>query len=160
MDVDVIIEIPKGSRNKYEYDDKRGLIRLDRILYSSIHYPTDYGFIPGTLAPDGDHLDVLVVCEEPTYPGVQVRARAIGVLRMVDENGSDDKVLAVPTSDPRFDGVRDLADLAPHWLQEIANFFATYKVLERKAADIIGWGSAQEAVGLIEECRLAGGKHG
>jgi inorganic pyrophosphatase len=155
MDIEVIVEIPRGSRNKYEYDDERGLIRLDRVLYSSVHYPTDYGFIPKTLAPDGDHLDVLVLCEEPTFPGCLVPARAIGVLRMVDERGGDDKILAVPIGDPRFDHVHDLADISSHWLVEIANFFTTYKRLERKETEIVGWGSATEAVLIIRECFAA-----
>ncbi|MHB1004167.1 MAG: inorganic diphosphatase [Chloroflexota bacterium] len=151
MDIEVIVEIPRGSRNKYEYDDERGLIRLDRVLYSSVHYPTDYGMVPNTLAPDGDHLDVLILCEEPTFPGCLVPARVIGVLRMVDENGSDDKILAVPKGDPRFDHVHDLADISPHWLEEIANFFNTYKTLERKETRIVGWGSVAEAVIVAQE---------
>ena len=151
MDIEVIVEIPRGSRNKYEYDDERKLIRLDRVLYSSVHYPTDYGMVPNTLAPDGDHLDVLVLCEEPTFPGCLVPARVIGVLRMVDENGSDDKILAVPIGDPRFDQIHDLADISPHWLDEIANFFNTYKTLERKETRIVGWGSVAEAVVVVQE---------
>lgn len=160
MDIEVIVEIPRGSRNKYEFDDKRGLMRLDRVLYSSVHYPTDYGFLPGTMAPDGDHLDVLVLCEEPTFPGCLVPARAIGVLRMVDDKGRDDKILAVPTGDPRFDQVHDLADISPHWLSEIATFFDTYKFLERKAAQIVGWGSVAEARTIIAECSEAEGAKG
>lgn len=160
MDIEVIVEIPRGSRNKYEYDDRRGLIRLDRVLFSSVHYPTDYGFIPDTLAPDGDHLDVLILCEEPTFPGCLVPARVIGVLRMVDERGDDDKILAVPIGDPRFDHVHDLADISPHWLSEIANFFATYKRLERKETRMVGWGSAAEAVLVIGECFAAKEREG
>ena len=155
MNIEVIVEIPRGARNKYEYDDKRGLIRLDRVLYSSVHYPTDYGFIPGTLAPDGDHLDALVICEEPTFPGCLVPARAIGTLCMTDERGRDDKVLAVPLGDPRFDHVRDLADVAPHWLAEIANFFNTYKMLEDKLTQLCDWAGAEAARHLIEECYKA-----
>lgn len=150
-----MVEIPRGSRNKYEFDEERGAIRLDRVLYSSVHYPTDYGFIPGTIAPDGDHLDVLILCEEPTFSGCLVPARAIGVLRMVDERGRDDKVLAVPVGDPRFDNVHDLRQVSPHWLREIENFFNTYKTLEGKLAQVVGWGDAAEAATLIQECYAA-----
>ena len=107
--VEVLVEIPRGSRNKYEWDDERGVLRLDRTLYSSVHYPTDYGYIPRTLADDGDHLDVLVIVEEPTVPGCHVEARPIGVLRMRDDKGGDDKIIAVPVADPRFAEVRDFA---------------------------------------------------
>ena len=155
MELEVIVEIPRGSRNKYEYDDKRGLIRLDRVLFSSVHYPTDYGFIPNTLAPDGDHLDALVVCEEPTFPGCLVPARAIGVLCMVDEKGQDDKILAVPCGDPRFDHIHDLVDLPRHWLAEIANFFTTYKMLEDKPTSICDWSGAEEARAVIDQCLAA-----
>jgi inorganic pyrophosphatase len=152
MEIEVIVEIPRGSRNKYEYDDERHALRLDRVLYSSIHYPTDYGLLPGTMAPDGDHLDVLVLCEEPTFPGCIVPARAIGVLRMFDEKGRDDKVLAVPIGDPRFSQVYDVADISPQWLLEIENFFETYKFLEHKETNLSGWGNAAEARDLISEC--------
>lgn len=155
MDIEVLIEIPRGSRNKYEYDDERHALRLDRVLYSSVHYPTDYGLLPGTLAPDGDHLDVLVLCEEPTFPGCIVPARVIGVLRMFDEQGRDDKVLAVPIGDPRFSQVKDIVDISPHWLLEIENFFETYKNLERKETNLSGWGGATEAEELIVECMEA-----
>ena len=155
MEIEVFIEIPRGSRNKYEYDETRGIMRLDRVLYSSVHYPADYGFVPGTLAPDGDHLDAIVICEEPTFPGCLVPARAIGVLCMVDERGHDDKVLAVPLGDPRFEKVHDLPDISPHWLQEIANFFNTYKTLEHKPTSIVGWSQAAEVERLVEECRQA-----
>ena len=100
--IEVLIEIPRGSRNKYEWDDKRGVLRLDRTLYSSVHYPTDYGYIPNTHADDGDHLDVLVIVEEPTLPGCYLDARPIGVLRMRDDKGGDDKIICVPVADPRF----------------------------------------------------------
>ncbi len=151
--IEVIVEIPKGSRNKYEMDERTGAIRLDRVLYSSVHYPTDYGFIPDTRAPDGDHLDVLVFTNEPTFPGCHLTGRAIGVLRMHDDKGEDDKILAVPVGDPRFDLVTELRDISPHWLLEIENFFATYKRLEDKYTEITGWGDAAEALEIIEKCR-------
>src|SRR5205807_2383388 len=117
--VDVLVEIPRGSRNKYEYDHKRKAIRLDRVLYSSVHYPTDYGLIPETLSLDGDELDVLIMVEEPTFPGCLVVARPIGVLQMRDEKGEDSKILAVPHHDPRFSHINALSDVSSHWLREI-----------------------------------------
>src|SRR5688572_2515035 len=118
-----LVEIPKGSRNKYEFDRVRGRVRLDRVLFSPLHYPTDYGFILNTQAEDGDHLDVLIVTHEPTFPGCVVEARPIGLLDMIDEKGRDQKVLAVPAGDPRFAPIADLSDLAEHWLREIMHFF-------------------------------------
>jgi starch synthase len=152
--IEAIVEIPRGSRNKYEFDHVTGVIRLDRVLYSSIHYPTDYGFIPGTLAADGDPLDVLIIVEEPTFPGCRVRARPVGVLVMRDEKGIDEKILAVPLADPRFDGMEDLKDLQGHWLLEIENFFATYKTLERKKTRMEGWKGAAEARAVLKKYRL------
>jgi inorganic pyrophosphatase len=151
----VTIEIPRGSRNKYEYDDALGRIRLDRTLHSSVVYPTDYGFVPDTLAADGDHLDVLVVVEEPTFPGCLVPARVIGLLDMEDDKGQDDKVLAVPVGDPRFLGVRKLRDLPGHWLREIEAFFATYKLLEDKLVNVKGWHDADAAWKVIARSRSA-----
>ena len=153
MEIEVFIEIPRGSRNKYEFDPSSNSIRLDRVLYSSVHYPTDYGFIPGINAPDGDPLDVLVIVEEPTFPGCRVKARAVGVLHMRDEKGVDDKILAVTTADPRFDGIDDISAIQPHWLGEIENFFTIYKTLENKETSIIGWGDAEDAEKIIRSCR-------
>ena len=147
--IPVVVEIPQGSRNKYEYDHGTGRIVLDRVLFSSVHYPTDYGFILDTLADDGDPVDALVVTNEPTFPGCLVRARPIGLLNMRDEKGPDQKVLVVPVGDPRFDEVRDLNDLASHWLQEIENFFQTYKMLEDKFTEVVGWEGVGAAWGLI-----------
>jgi len=153
--VDAFIEIPKGSRNKYEFDESIGRFRLDRVLYSSVHYPTDYGYIEHTLAPDGDHLDILVVVHEPTFPGCVVESRPVGGLDMADEKGSDFKVLAVPTGDPRFDHIHTLRDLAPHTLLEIEAFFATYKLLEPKDTEVLGWHEVDEAWDMIERSRAA-----
>jgi inorganic pyrophosphatase len=147
------IEIPRGSRNKYEYDDATKSFRLDRVLYSSVHYPTDYGFIPDTLAEDGDHLDILVLVQEPTFPGCVIEARPLGGLDMSDEKGSDFKVLAVPVGDPRYAHVASLADVGEHWLREIETFFATYKLLEPKHAEVLGWHEAEEARQVIVRCR-------
>lgn len=153
--VEALIEIPCGSRNKYEWDAGRGCIRLDRVLFTSVHYPTDYGIIPETLAPDGDPLDILVVTYSPTFPGCLVPARPIGGLDMADERGSDFKVLAVPAGDPRFAGTRTLDDLAPHWLREIETFFATYKLLEEKATTVRGWRASDAAWNTIARARDA-----
>ena len=151
--IEVVVEIPRGSRNKYEFDKERGVVVLDRVLYSSVHYPTDYGFIAGTLALDGDALDVLVVVDEPTFPGCHIMARPIGVLDMRDEKGPDQKILAVPVGDPRFATIFDLNDIGQHWLREIENFFRTYKALEDKWTDVVGWENAAAALRVIHEAR-------
>jgi len=156
--VEAFIEIPRGSRNKYEFDEATGVFRLDRVLYSSVHYPTDYGFIPRTLALDGDHLDVLVIVEEPTFPGCLIPVRPVGVLNMIDEKGEDEKILSVPLGDPRFAEIRDLDDLSPHWLREIENFFDTYKTLQNLATVVRGWLHRDRATALIHECRERYGK--
>jgi len=150
-----VIEIPRGSRNKYELDKRTGVIRLDRVLYSSVHYPTDYGFIPDTHADDGDPLDILVLVEEPTFPGCHVLARPIGVLRMRDDKGLDDKIIAVPAADPRFNHVAHLHHVSDHWQREIETFFRTYKVLEERATEIHGWDGRATAWRLIAEARAA-----
>lgn len=153
--VEAVIEIPRGSRNKYELDKATGVIRLDRVLYSSVHYPTDYGFIPDTHAEDGDPLDILVLVEEPTFPGCHVLARPIGVLHMRDDKGPDDKIIAVPQADPRFTHVRELADISDHWQREIETFFKTYKVLEERETEIYGWDGRAAAWTVIEAARAA-----
>jgi inorganic pyrophosphatase len=127
---DVVVEIPRGSRNKYEYDHEHHVIRLDRRLFSATVYPADYGFIPDTLGEDGDPLDVLVLLEDPTFPGCWVRVRAIGVFWMSDEKGPDAKILCVPADDPGYEGVDDIAQLRPALVDEIEHFFDVYKMLE------------------------------
>jgi inorganic pyrophosphatase len=151
--IEVFVEIPRGSRNKYEIDKTRGVLVLDRVLYSSVHYPTDYGFVVGTLAEDGDALDALVVVDEPTFPGCHIMARPIGVLDMQDEKGPDQKILAVPVGDPRFASIHDLHDIDQHWLREIENFFQTYKALEDKWTDVVGWHDAAVAKKVISHAR-------
>jgi inorganic pyrophosphatase len=151
--IEVVVEIPRGSRNKYEFDKERGVVILDRVLYSSVHYPTDYGFISGTLALDGDALDALVVVNEPTFPGCHILARPIGVLSMRDERGPDQKILAVPVGDPRFAEIRDLKDIEHHWLLEIENFFQTYKALEPKWTEVVGWQDGEAARRVIRQAR-------
>jgi inorganic pyrophosphatase len=154
--VDVFVEIPKGSRAKYELDKKTGRIRLDRVLFSSVHYPADYGFIVDTQAGDGDPLDALVVVEEPTFPGCILPARPIGTLLMTDRKGKDEKILAVPVGDPRFDEIKELADLPKHWLREIENFFGSYKTLETdEPVTLGGWRDVATAWTLIEKSRTA-----
>lgn len=152
--IEAIVEIPKGSRNKYEVDHATGVIRLDRVLFSSVHYPADYGFIPETKAPDGDPLDVLIIVEEPTFPGCRVQIRPIGVLLMRDEKGTDEKVLAVPVADPRFKDIDDISGLQKHWLLEIENFFHTYKMLEGKESRVEGWKGSSEAKALVKKYSL------
>jgi len=148
-----VVENPKGTENKYEYDVKKQAIVLDRVLYSSVHYPGDYGFLPRTLDEDGDPLDVLVLVTNPTFPGCIITARPVGLLRMVDNDKKDDKILAVPTGDPRYAEYHDLGDLPEHSLKEIAYLFETYKVLERKKVKILGWKGAKAARAVIEQCQ-------
>jgi len=143
----VIVEIPKGSRNKYEYHKSAGIIKLDRVLYSSLHYPGDYGLIPRTYYEDGDPLDVLVMINEPTFPGCIIEARPIGVFRMMDKGVPDDKILAVPATDPLFGGYTDISDIPPHFMREVAHFFEVYKDLEGERTKPIGW----EPVGVARE---------
>lgn len=154
--VEVTVEIPSGSRNKYEYDHERHRFVLDRVLYSSVHYPCDYGFIEGTLAEDGDPLDVLVVISEPTFPGCVVRARPVGVLDMTDDKGHDYKVLAVANDDARYEATNSLDDISPHLLREIENFFATYKELEGRETEVRGWLGIDDAWLIIDRALEAG----
>ncbi|MCP4882473.1 MAG: inorganic diphosphatase [Flavobacteriales bacterium] len=149
---DVLIEIPKGSRNKYEYDFVLNKIRFDRMLFSSMMYPGDYGFIPETLALDKDPLDVLVLGAEPMYPMVVVEVRPIGVFHMTDEKGPDEKIICVPVNDPIYSKRMDISDLNPHRLKEIEHFFQVYKDLEEKKVDTGGWGNAEEAIKIYNQC--------
>ena len=149
--VNVFIEIPKGHRNKYEYDKKTGLIKLDRVLYSPFHYPYDYGFIPRTYCEDGDPLDAFVIMDEPTYPGVLIEARPIGMLEMIDSGDKDEKIICVPAEDPRFKDIKDIKDIPEHILKEIAHFFEHYKDLQGKKTEIIGWKGAEDAKKKILE---------
>lgn len=151
---EMVVEIPRGSRNKYEYDHEAGGVRLDRHLFTATAYPCDYGFISGTLGGDGDPLDVLVLLDEPTFPGCLVTARAIGVFWMRDEMGPDAKILSVPAGDPRWDHVLDLGDVSAHLRAEIGHFFDVYKALEpSKSTEPGSWGGRSEAVSEIQEAR-------
>jgi len=147
----VVIEIPKGSTNKYELDKETGLLRLDRVLYSAVYYPADYGFIPRTYCDDGDPLDVLVLSQEPVYPLTIVEARAIGVMRMRDEKGIDDKIVAVSVHDPAFVDYVDKDQLPAHVLRQVRRFFEDYKALEQKQVIVEDMLGPQEAVAIIVE---------
>jgi inorganic pyrophosphatase len=147
----VVIEIPKGSKNKYELDKETGLLRLDRVLHSAVYYPADYGFIPRTFCGDGDPLDALVLSQEAVYPLTIVEARAIGVMRMRDEKGVDDKIVAVSVRDPAFADYRDQAQLPAHVLREVRRFFEDYKALEHKQVIVEHLLGPAEAVQIIKD---------
>jgi inorganic pyrophosphatase len=159
-ELNVVVEIPSGSRNKYEYDHELGLFRLDRVLHSAMYYPGEYGFVPQTLALDGDPLDVLVVGLAPTFCGCVVTARPIGVLPMVDNGDPDDKILAVAVGDPTYKHVTEHTQISPHVLAQIANFFGTYKMLEKKTVEIGAWQDVARAKTIVNEsiARYAEGK--
>jgi inorganic pyrophosphatase len=152
-EVNVVVEIPRGSSNKVEYDVEIGAFRLDRVLYSPLYYPCEYGFVPSTLFEDGDPLDILVLATQPTFTGCIVVARPVGVLKMSDDKGQDDKILGVSAHDPRFERVTRLEDVSEHRLKEILHFFAVYKDLENKEVNIHGWESADVARDLIRQYR-------
>ncbi|KIQ64136.1 inorganic pyrophosphatase [Kitasatospora griseola] len=150
MEFDVLIEIPKGSRNKYEVDHETGRLRLDRMLFTSTRYPADYGYVEGTLADDGDPLDALVILDEPTFPGCLIKCRAIGMFQMTDEAGGDDKLLCVPATDPRWSHLQDIQDVSEFDRLEIQHFFEVYKDLEPgksvQGADWVGRAEAEAEV--------------
>ncbi len=151
--VSIMVEIPKGSRNKYEYDPKSGHMKFDRMLFSSVHYPCDYGFITDTKAKDGDPLDALILVEEPTFPGCMIEAKPIGVFMMSDEKGPDEKILCVPVSDPMWNHIKDIKQVPPHLLREIKHFFTIYKDLEGKKTVTGGWEGRPSALRVISESR-------
>lgn len=151
--VNAIVEIPKLSHNKYEYRDDQDVFELDRVLFSAVHYPFDYGFIPETHCEDEDHLDIMIMVHEPSFVGCLVQCRPIGFMEMIDHNGMDEKILAVPAVDPRFDYIKDIKDIDPHALKEITNFFETYKILEKKSVKVGEWHDAQAAYEIIEKTR-------
>lgn len=153
LTVDVLIEIPKGSRNKYEFDKERRVFKLDRMLFSSMHYPSDYGSIVDTLAEDGDALDAMVLLGEPTFPGCLIQARPIGLFKMRDEKGLDHKILCVPIGDPQWNYIQKLSDVPPHLLIEIEHFFDVYKELEKKKTAVEGWEDEDIARRVIEEAK-------
>lgn len=150
--VNAIVEIPRGRRSKFEVDKKTGLIKLDRYLYSSSHYPGDYGFIPQTLAEDGDALDVLVMVNEPTFSGCLIETRVLGLFRMKDRDANDYKVLGVPNTDPLFQEMQELDHVPAHYLREVEHFFATYKQLEGITIQTGGWAGRQAAIDEVKSC--------
>ncbi|MBP9821945.1 MAG: inorganic diphosphatase [Candidatus Pacebacteria bacterium] len=154
-EINVIIEVQKGSHNKYEIDKKTGLIALDRVLHTTQHYPYDYGFVPQTLWEDGDALDVVLLTTHPLFPGLLVKARPVALMHMNDSGESDDKVIAVPVGDPRWEHVKDLEDINKHTLKEIAHFYETYKQLQDKVVVIPGWKGRKEAEEAFEKGSLA-----
>jgi inorganic pyrophosphatase len=149
--VNAVIEIPLASVNKYEYDKKLNVFRLDRTLHSPVHYPGDYGFIPSTLGDDGDPLDVLVLVPAPSFPGCLIEVRPIGALEMLDQGVRDEKILAVAQNDPRYRDVTNYPEIYPHMLKEIEHFFSIYKNLEKKRTEMIGWHDVDVARGLIRK---------
>lgn len=156
--INVVIEIQRGSQNKYEFDEKLGVFKLDRVLYSPFHYPLDYGFIPRTRSEDGDHLDALVIGSDPVQPGFLVRVRPIGLLRMIDGGDPDFKILGVQKDNPRFENIKDLKDVEawqPHLLKEVAHFFERYKDLQGKKTEIQGWSGVTEAKEEIKKAAEA-----
>ncbi len=155
MKLTMVVEIPRGSRNKYEMDHETGEIYLDRMLFTATRYPADYGFLPETFAEDGDPLDVLVLVGEPTFPGCRVRVRPIGVFLMEDQGSPDHKVISVPDGDPRWDDTRDVDDLPDYLRSELEHFFAVYKDLEKKKTAIIGWRDREEALRVIAAAEIA-----
>jgi inorganic pyrophosphatase len=156
--INVLIEIAAGSKNKYEFDKDLNAFALDRVLYASVQYPWDYGFIPNTLADDGDPLDGMVIMDEPTFPGCVIAARPIGMLEMIDGGDRDEKILCVPDKDPRYSQVKSLKDIPQHRLDEIAEFFRTYKNLEKKETKILGWQDVDQVMPLVEKCIKAASK--
>ena len=153
--VDALIEIPLGSKNKYELDKSTGRIRLDRVLYAAMIYPAEYGIIENTLAPDGDPLDILVICSDPTFHGCVVPARVLGYLDMEDGGKLDYKLISVVDCDPRYDDVQELEHLSPFVLKEIANFFSNYKVLQGVSVTVGSYHGKDEAIEIIKLCRDA-----
>ena len=147
----VVIEIPFGEKNKYEYDKKLHVFKLDRSLYSAVHYPGDYGFFPSTLAQDGDPLDVLVLVEDPSFTGCLIEVRPIGMLEMTDQGDKDEKILAVPKNNPRYKEVHNYPQIYPHVMKEISHFFSVYKDLEGKRTQMLGWRDAAAARASIME---------
>ncbi len=153
MILEVMIEIPKGSRNKYEYDKQKKVFRLDRMLFSAVHYPSDYGFILDTLGGDGDPLDALVLIWEPTFPGCVIDAKPVGLFKMWDEKGPDEKILCVPIHDPMWNHIESLDQVPQHLQKEIGHFFDVYKELEEKKTAVEGWEDRDAAVRIVREAQ-------
>jgi inorganic pyrophosphatase len=162
--VNLVVEIPAGSRNKYEYNADAGVMALDRVLHSSVRYPFDYGFVPNTLAEDGSPLDAMVIMEEPTFPGCLIQARPIGILDMVDSGAHDGKLLCIPEAGFRHRKIRSIRQIAANQLEDVAEFFRTYKNLEGRVITILGWLDADAVDGVLQRCidaasRVAAGEN-
>ena len=157
-EINAIVEIPKGSSNKYEFDIQHEVFVLDRVLYSPLYYPCDYGWVAGTLSEDGDPLDILILGSQPTFPGCVIASRPLGALAMKDEHGTDYKILSVSCRDPRFEEAQTLTDVSSHLLREIEHFFRVYKDLEEKETEVLGWIDLEQTYRIIIEChqRLTG----
>lgn len=153
--VDAIIEIPTGSSNKYEFDHEKNVIKLDRCLFSPMYYPADYGYVPETLSEDGDPIDILVLMKNPTFPGCLIESRIIGMFEMEDDKGKDEKLIAVPIHDPRYDEIFSLGDLSMHTEKEFEHFFKEYKTLENKKVSIGGWYNVRDAILALKKAREA-----
>jgi len=152
--LNAVIEIPKGGHNKYEYDEKLDVIRMNRVLHSPLFYPVDYGFVPETRAEDGDHLDVILLTDSPAFPGCLLEIKPIGVLNMTDENGLDYKILAIPLGNPHYHNVESIKDIDEQVLNEIIHFFEQYKKLEKKEVNVVGWEGKEKAYEIIQACHL------
>lgn len=149
--INIVIEIPAGSKNKYEYDEELDVIMLDRVMYSAMAYPYDYGFVPETRCEDGDHLDVLLILDHSLFPGCVVAGRPIGMMKMIDDGEADEKLICVPAKDPRYDHITELDQLSAHLPKEIQHFFEHYKDLQNKTAQINGWCNAASAKEFIKQ---------
>lgn len=145
----VVIEIPRGSHNKVEYDEELDIFKIDRVFYSTMYLPCDYGFIPQTRSEDGDHLDALVILDQPAFTGCLVNARPIGVIYMVDSGEKDEKIISVPVDDPRYEHIHELSDLSPHFEKEVRFYFEHYKILQGKEVTISGFGNKDEAIKVL-----------
>lgn len=150
-DFHLVIEMPKNAHNKYEYDEELDVIKVDRVFYTAMALPYDYGFIPGTRSEDGDHLDGIVILDQPAYPGIVVPCRPVGVIYMVDSGEKDEKIVSVPVDDPRYKHVQDINDLGEHFKDEIKHYFEHYKDLQGKKVEITGFGNRQEALKVMTD---------
>ncbi len=160
-EVNVIVEINKGSKNKYEVDKKTGMIALDRVAHTAQDFPFDYGFVPQTLWDDGDALDVIMLTTYPLHPGILVRVRPIAIMRMIDDGDSDDKMIAVPVNDPRWDEVNDLHDINKHTIKEMEHFYSTYKKIQKKEVEVTGFDNKTAAQNAVKRSlELYKGKFG
>lgn len=153
--INVVIEIPAGSKNKYEYDEALDCIKLDRVGYAAMAHPYDYGFIPETRCEDGDHLDAFVILDHSVFPGCVVAARPVGMMEMIDDGERDEKLICVPAKDPRYDHITELSQLSPHLPKEVQHFFEHYKDLQGKTCEIKGWGDAAAAKAMVRTSQAA-----